>query len=84
MNDSNTPPDDNERSLAERLWPDMHPARDASPNPHYGDLPLSYRLWPDTEWPPKQLYSLPSSPGVKHEVDRLFAEYYEREKAFWD
>ena len=69
--------------LRDRLWPD-EPEKKAAPNQYAEDIPLSYRLWPDTAWPPERLYDLPSSPGVRHEIDRLFAEFYEREKDHWD
>jgi hypothetical protein len=72
------------RSLADRLWPDKSISEPWKQNPHWSELPLPYRLWPDETWPPKQLPRMPHSSAVQYEYDRLFSEYYQREKDYWD
>ena len=72
------------RPLQEALWPEEPASEPHKQNPHWDELPLSYRLWPDRAWPPEQLPRLPPGPAIQSEYDRLFSEYYQREKDNWD
>ena len=71
--------------LHDRLWSDEMPQHTPdSTNPHWDDIPLANRLWPEKNWPPMELLQMPPSPGVNHEIRRLFAEYCKNGQDGWD
>lgn len=82
LNDNNST--ESYTSVRDQLWPDEPVSEPWKHNPQWNDLPLSYKLWPDEKWPPDQLLDLSYSPAVRNERDRLFTEYYQREKNNWD